>query len=37
MLIIEASNPEDYDDKTLIRVVDTDDYLNNGYIMRTPW
>lgn len=37
MLIIEANNPNDYDDKTLIRIVNTDDYLNNGYVMRSPW
>lgn len=37
MLIIESNNPSDYDDKTLVRVVDTDQYINRGYFMRSPW
>lgn len=39
MLIIEvlANANDDYDDKTTIKVVNYDDYINLGYVMKTPW
>ncbi|MBP3610400.1 MAG: hypothetical protein J6J42_08710 [Lachnospiraceae bacterium] len=39
MLIIEvcADEDDDYADKTLIKVTDTDFWLNNGYVMKTLW
>lgn len=37
MLIMEAAIQPDTDDKTMILIRDTDFFLNDGYIMRTPW
>ena len=37
MLIIESNNPSNYDDKTLIRIVNKSDYFGNGYSVRTPF
>ena len=37
MLIMESNNPANYDDKTLIRIVNTANYVNNGYSARTPF
>lgn len=35
MLVIESINTTGYDDKVIVRVVDTDNYL--GYTAKTPW